>query len=89
MSDLHRDSYTAPDPYGGVWFRAEPDHSATVWDELKGITISRDATGTFTGYFHYVPDKKARMQSVFDPGPFQLQVTDVSDVHILHSGKTH
>ena len=61
-----------------VWFYCKPDHERKVWDTIKfgGPPV----LGTFTGYFHFVPDQKSRMKDVFDPGPFQLEVIGVSDL---------
>jgi hypothetical protein len=41
---------------------------------------NRPVLGTFTGYFHFVPDQKSRMKDVFDPGPLQLEAIGVSDL---------
>jgi hypothetical protein len=61
-----------------VWFYCKPDHERKVWDTIKfgGAPV----LGTFTGYFHLVPDQKSRMKDVFDPGPLQLEVIGVSNL---------
>jgi hypothetical protein len=41
---------------------------------------NRPVLGTFTGYFHFVPDQKSRMKEVFDPGPLQLEAIGISDL---------
>jgi hypothetical protein len=61
-----------------VWFYAKPGYEHRVWE---AITLGPGyVRGTLTGYFHYEPYKKNRMKSVFDPGPLQLEVIEVSDV---------
>jgi hypothetical protein len=61
-----------------VWFYCKPDRERKVWDTIQfgGPPV----LGTFTGYFHFVPDQKSRMKDVFDPGPLQLEVVGVSDL---------
>jgi hypothetical protein len=61
-----------------VWFYCKPDHERPVWDTIR--FSGRPVLGTFTGYFHFVPDQKSRMKDVFDPGPLQLEVIGVSDL---------
>jgi hypothetical protein len=61
-----------------VWFYCKSDRERQVWG---AINFGRPRVlGTFTGYFHFVPDQKSRMKSVFDPGPLQLEVIGVSDL---------
>jgi hypothetical protein len=73
---------TEPEPHNmhspHVWFYSKPDHERKVWDTIKfgGPPV----LGTFTGYFHFVPDQKSRMKDVFDPGPLQLEVIGVFDL---------
>jgi hypothetical protein len=61
-----------------VWFYCKPDREREVWGTLQfgGAPV----LGTFTGYFHFVPDQKSRKKDVFDPGPLQLEVVGVSDL---------
>ena len=74
-----------PEPHGmhshrppSLWFYCKPDREKQVWDKMSfgGPPVQ----GTFTGYFHFAPDQKARMKDVFDPGPLQLEVIGVSDL---------
>jgi hypothetical protein len=61
-----------------VWLYCKPDRERQVWG-----TVGFDGPpvlGTFTGYFHFVPDQKSRMKDVFDPGPLQLEAIEVSDL---------
>lgn len=46
---------------------------------LKG---RHGAVGTFTGYFHFVPDKKSRPKGMLDPGPLQFSAISVSDLEV-------
>jgi hypothetical protein len=71
-SNMH--SHRAP----RVWFYSRSDRERQVWDAVNfgGPPV----LGTFTGYFHFVPDPKSRMNGMFDPGPLQLEVIGVSDL---------
>jgi hypothetical protein len=54
---------------------------ASVWVyDLTSVKAACDPQTVclFTGRFHFVPDTKSRMQSVFDPGPLQLEVSRTS-----------
>ena len=72
-------------PSASVWFYCKPDHERQVWDTVKfgGPPV----LGTFTGYFHFVPERKSRLKDVFDPGPLQLEVIRVSD--LIPNAKPH
>jgi hypothetical protein len=61
-----------------VWFYCKPDHERQVYGAMR--LSDRRVLGTFTGYFHFVPDQKSRMKDVFDPGTFQLEAIGVSDL---------
>jgi hypothetical protein len=65
-------------PFASVWFYCKPDHEREVWSTVK--FGGRPVLGTFTGYFHFVPDRKARVKDMFDPGPLQLEVIRVADL---------
>jgi hypothetical protein len=65
-------------PLSSVWFYCKPDHERQVWDTVK--FGGRPVLGTFTGYFHFVPDPKARVRDMFDPGPLQLEAIKASDL---------
>lgn len=52
-----------------IWLYCKPEHEEQVY----GAISRQRVLGTFTGYFHFVPDQKSRIQSVFDPGPLQLE----------------
>lgn len=60
-----------------VWLNCDAEHDRQVCGEAFN---KRPALATFTGYFHFVPDKKLRKKDVFDPGPLQLQAIRISDV---------
>jgi hypothetical protein len=62
-----------------VWFYCKPDHERQVWDTVK--FGSTPILGTFTGYFHFVPERKGRMKDTFDPGRLQLEVIRVADLN--------
>ena len=61
-----------------VWFYCKLDRERKVWDKIH--SGGPPVLGTFTGYFHFVPDQKSRLKDVFDPGPLQLEVVGVSDL---------
>ena len=61
-----------------VWFYAKPGYEHQVWDAIR--PTPGYFHGTLTGYFHYEPYKRYRHRGVFDPGPLQLEVIEVSDV---------
>jgi len=61
-----------------VWFYSKAGHERQVWNVINAG--DRRIQGTVTGYFHFVPDQKSRMQDVFDPGPLQLEAIGVSDI---------
>ncbi len=65
-----------------LWFYCDPKHERDVCSTIKyGF---RPVLGTFTGYFHFVPDKRSRLvKGVFDPGPWQFSAVEVSDLQIL------
>jgi hypothetical protein len=63
-----------------VWFYCKPDHERQVFGAISAG--DRRVLGTFTGYFHFVPDKKSRTKDVFDPGPLQLEAIGVSDLSL-------
>jgi len=69
-------SNTADFKAASVWFYCKPDRERKVWDtiQFRGPPV----LGTFTGYFHFVPNRKSRIKDVFDPGPLQLEVIGVS-----------
>jgi hypothetical protein len=53
----------------------------SIW--LYDLTAVKAACGPqtvclFTGRFHFVPDKKSRIQAAFDPGPLQLEAVSTS-----------
>jgi hypothetical protein len=62
-----------------VWLYCDPEYNRQVCGEAYN-RYKRPVLATFTGYFHFVPDKKVRMKDVFDPGPLQLQAIRISDV---------
>lgn len=61
-----------------LWFYCKTAQDPKVWDTMR--FGSHPVQATFTGYFHFVPDKKSRIKDVFDPGPLQLEVLSISDV---------
>jgi hypothetical protein len=61
-----------------VWFYCKRDRERKVCDTIR-FSVS-PVLGTFTGYFHFIPDQKSRLKDVFDPGPLQLEVVGVSDL---------
>ena len=61
-----------------VWFYCKPDSERKVWDTIQ--LGDSPVLGTFTGYFHFVPDQKSRINAMFDPGPLQLDVIRISDL---------
>jgi hypothetical protein len=44
-------------------------------------------TGTLTGYFHFISSSKGRAKDVFDPGPYELDVTHVAVISIEQNRK--
>jgi hypothetical protein len=60
-----------------VWLYCKPDHERQIYGAF-GVSYGR-VLGTFTGYFHLVPDRKSRIKDVFDPGPWQLEAIEASD----------
>jgi hypothetical protein len=61
-----------------VWFYCKPGQERQVYGAIwRG---DRPILGTFTGYFHFVPDQKSRRKDVFDPGPLQLEAIGISDL---------
>jgi hypothetical protein len=61
-----------------VWFYCKPGDQGKVCDTIQfGVA---PILGTFTGYFHFVPDQKSRRKDVFDPGPLQFEVIGISDL---------
>ena len=64
-----------------LWFYCDSKHEQNVCGMIKygfGPVL-----GTFTGYFHFVPDKKSRIGTrMFDPGPWQFSAIAVSDVQM-------
>jgi hypothetical protein len=71
---------TPSDRSTSVWFYCKPDHDGKVCDTSR--YMGRHVLATFTGYFHFVPKQKSRWKGEFDPGPLQLEVTGISDLHI-------
>jgi hypothetical protein len=63
-----------------VWFYCRPGSERLMDSGLeKGYPR---VTGTFIGYFHFVPNKKGRMKDVFDPGLLQLEgIAATVDLH--------
>jgi hypothetical protein len=61
-----------------VWFYCKPGSERFVYSGLRN-GYPRDQ-GLFTGYFHFVPNKKGRIKDVFDPGPLQLETISVTDL---------
>jgi hypothetical protein len=61
---------------GSVWLYCKPDHERQVCDAVKYSVLP--VSGTFTGYFHFVPERKGRTNGMFDPGPLQLEVIKVA-----------
>jgi hypothetical protein len=61
-----------------VWFYCKPDHKQQVCDTVS--LVGSPFRGTFTGYFHFVPDQKSRMKDVFDPGPLQLEIAGIFEL---------
>ena len=53
-----------------VWLYCKPGQEQEVYGDVWG---DRRVLGTFTGYFHFVPDRKSPTKEVFDPGPLQLE----------------
>jgi hypothetical protein len=61
-----------------VWFYCKPGDQGKVCATIQfGVA---PVLGTFTGYFHFVPDQKLRRKDLFDPGPLQLEVIRISDL---------
>jgi hypothetical protein len=58
-----------------VWLYSKPSQEQEVYGAIW--PGSRPVLGTFTGYFHFVPDRKSRMKDVFDPGPLQLEAIGI------------
>jgi hypothetical protein len=58
-----------------VWLYCKPGQEQEVYGDVWG---DRRGLGTFTGYFHFVPDQKSRMKDLFDPGPLQLEAIGIS-----------
>ena len=67
-----------------LWFYGNEGEINKAWEAYQKLWSkgSGFASGTFTGYFHFVPSAKGRMKDVFDPGPFQLEVVTVSDIGV-------
>ena len=63
-----------------IWFYWDPKHERDLLSTIK--PGSNSVIATFTGYFHFVPNKKGRMKDVFDPGPLQFSSIEVSDLKI-------
>lgn len=61
-----------------VWLYCKPGNNCQPDRAVKGS--DRSILGTYVGYFHFVPDYKARRQEIFDPGPFQLEGIGAFDV---------
>jgi hypothetical protein len=59
-----------------VWLYCKPGQEQEVYGAVW--PGNRPELGTFTGYFHFVPDQKSRMKDVFDPGPLQLEAIGIS-----------
>jgi hypothetical protein len=62
-----------------LWFHVDPTYERPVFGVLPR---NLPAVGTFTGFFHFVPDKKSRTNEMFDPGPLQFSAISVSDVKL-------
>jgi hypothetical protein len=69
-------------PHPHVWFYVNPGYERLISGAV-GIGFP-NVLGTFTGYFHFVPNQKSRTRDVFDPGPFQLEVIAVSNLTPEH-----
>jgi len=76
--------------YPQLWFHGDEAAVRKAFETYKAATYTAAsgseneiATGTLTGYFHFVPIIKSRMKDVFDPGPFQLDVTEASSLRVL------
>ena len=68
---------TASDARPSLWFHVDPAYERRVFGVLPS---NLPVVGTFTGFFHFVPDKKSRTNEMFDPGPLQFSVITVSDL---------
>jgi hypothetical protein len=65
-----------------LWFHVDSARERQVFGALGG---NRSVVGTFTGFFHFVPDRKARTNGMFDPGPLQFSAVSISDVKVSGS----
>ena len=60
-----------------VWLYCRPGYEKPVYDAVP--RSFEPVRGTFVGYFHFVPNKKGRADSMFDPGPLQLEGIAVTE----------
>ena len=68
-------------PPAMLWFYCDGQHERQIYAAIK--PGNRRVLGTFTGYFHFVPDKKSRgKDKLFDPGSLQFSATGVSDLEM-------
>jgi hypothetical protein len=67
-----------------VWLYCDSEHERQIYGAANSPG-RQPVLATFTGYFHFVPSKKARMKDVFDPGSLQLEAIRVSDHKIKDS----
>ncbi|HEU5402707.1 MAG TPA: hypothetical protein VFU86_15205 [Terriglobales bacterium] len=68
-----------PQPKKGVrrelWFYPKTGQDKEIFGLPEPLSVqSKSALFVFTGIFHFVPER-SRGRQVFDPGPYQLEVT--------------
>jgi hypothetical protein len=68
---------TPPRNKPSVWFYCRPGHEKPVYSAVP--YSFQPVRGAFIGYFHFVPDKKRRVNGTFDPGPLQLEAIAVTE----------
>src|SRR5256885_12783985 len=61
-----------------VWIYCKPGYEKIVSRAVPYTVLP--VRGVFVGYFHFVPKQKGRIKDVFDPGPLQLEVINVTSV---------
>ena len=75
----------APSTSGArLWIYCDPRNERNVCGpvfEASAFRSNKGALGTFTGYFHFVPDEKSQLKKgVFQAGPFRFSAVSVSDL---------